>query len=45
MSATVVPSEFFDTLWEAVDAPAVPSPALQRRSVSERQIEQKQRLK
>ena len=45
MSATVVPSRFFDTLWEALDAPAVPSPSLQHRSVSERHIEQKQWLK
>jgi uncharacterized protein (DUF1778 family) len=27
-STTTVPVEFFDDLWDALDAPAVPSPAL-----------------
>ena len=40
-SATVVPTRFFDQLWEALEAPAEPSLALERRSVSERQVEQR----
>ena len=40
-SATVVPSDFFDRLWEALDAPPVPSPALQRRSLAARRVEQR----
>jgi uncharacterized protein (DUF1778 family) len=40
-SATVVPTYFFDQLWEALEAPAEPSPALERRSVSERRVEQR----
>jgi uncharacterized protein (DUF1778 family) len=39
-SATVVPSEFFDELWEALDGPPEPNPALQRHAASERQVEQ-----
>lgn len=40
-SATVVPSEFFDQLWDALDAPPEPSPALERRSVSDHRVEQR----
>jgi uncharacterized protein (DUF1778 family) len=40
-SATVVPSDFFDQLWEALEAPPVPSPALQRRSRATRRVEQR----
>jgi len=39
-SATEVPAEFFDRLWEALDAVAEPNPALGRRSVSPRRVEQ-----
>ena len=40
-SATVVPSDFFDRLWEALDSPVEPSPALERRSVRGRRVEQR----
>ena len=40
-SATVVPTYFFDQLWEALEAPAEPSSALERRSASERRVEQR----
>jgi uncharacterized protein (DUF1778 family) len=40
-SATVVPSDFFDRLREALDAPAVPNPALQRRSQRTWRVEQR----
>jgi uncharacterized protein (DUF1778 family) len=39
-SETVVPSEFFDELWEALDSPPRPSPVLRRRAASERRVEQ-----
>ncbi|MDP3984200.1 MAG: DUF1778 domain-containing protein [Acidimicrobiia bacterium] len=40
-SATMVPSKFFDQMWEALDAPPEPNAALQRRSVSGRRVEQR----
>ena len=40
-STTVVPSGFFDQLWEALDAPATPSPALQRRAQALRRVDQR----
>jgi uncharacterized protein (DUF1778 family) len=40
-AATIVPSDVFDQLWAALDAPVEPSPALERRSVSERRVEQR----
>lgn len=40
-SATLVPSEFFDQMWEALAALPEPNAALQRRSVSERRVEQR----
>jgi uncharacterized protein (DUF1778 family) len=40
-SATVVPSKFFDQMWDALDTPTEPNAALQRRSVSERRVEQR----
>jgi uncharacterized protein (DUF1778 family) len=40
-SATVVPSDFFDQLWEALDATGEPSPALQRRARARRRVEQR----
>jgi uncharacterized protein (DUF1778 family) len=40
-SDTVVPTYFFDQLWEALEAPAEPSSALERRSASERRVEQR----
>lgn len=38
-AATVVPSEFFDQLWDALDAPAGASPALQRRARARRRVD------
>ena len=40
-SAMLVPSEFFDQLWEALDAPPTPSPALQRRARAKRRVDQR----
>jgi uncharacterized protein (DUF1778 family) len=40
-AATVVPSDFFDQLWEALDTPGQPNPALERRAQAERQVEQR----
>ncbi len=40
-SATVVPSEFFDELWAALDAPPSPNEALAKRARSPRAVEQK----
>lgn len=40
-SATVVPSDFFDNLWDALEAPATPNPALQRRGRSQRRVDQR----
>lgn len=40
-TATMVPSEFFDQLWEALDTPGKPSPAFERRAQSERRVEQR----
>lgn len=40
-SATVVPSDFFDQLWDALDAPATPSPTLQRRARARRRVDQR----
>lgn len=39
-SSTVVPSDFFDQLWDALDAPAAPSPALRRRARGRRRVDQ-----
>lgn len=39
-SATVVPSEFFDSLWEALDEPPRPNPALRRRAKKPRAARQ-----
>jgi uncharacterized protein (DUF1778 family) len=39
-SATVVPSDFFDQLWDALEAPATPNPALQRRARAQRRVDQ-----
>lgn len=39
--ATVVPSNFFDNLWDALDEPATPNPNLQRRARARRQIDQR----
>ncbi|HEX9853786.1 MAG TPA: DUF1778 domain-containing protein [Acidimicrobiia bacterium] len=40
-SATVVPSDFFDQLWDALDGPPTPSPALQRRAQGRRRVDQR----
>lgn len=40
-TATVVPSEFFDQLWDALDAPPRPSEALRRRASAPRQVDQR----
>jgi uncharacterized protein (DUF1778 family) len=40
-STTVVHSDFFDRLWEALEAPPVPNPALQRRSRTTRRVQQR----
>jgi len=39
-SATVVPSEFFDELWAALDSPPQPNAALKRRAAAARRVEQ-----
>jgi len=38
-AATVVPSDFFDQLWDALDAPPNPNPVLQRRVRSRRRVD------
>ena len=40
-SSTVVPDDFFDELWDALDAPPSPNEALRRRAAEERQVEQR----
>ncbi len=40
-SATVVPSDFFDDLWDALDSAPRPNAALSRRAAASRQVEQK----
>jgi uncharacterized protein (DUF1778 family) len=40
-SATSVPSEFFDRLWEALDAPSRPNESLRRRAAEPRQVQQR----
>ena len=40
-SATVVPSDYFDQMWAALDAAPVPNSALSRRATSARRIEQR----
>jgi uncharacterized protein (DUF1778 family) len=40
-SATEVPADFFDKLWDALDAPAKPDPNLQRRARARRRIDQR----
>lgn len=40
-SATLVPSDFFDQLWDALDSPSAASPALQRRAQAERRVDQR----
>lgn len=40
-SATVVPSDYFDQMWAALNAPAVPNEALTRRAASGRNVEQR----
>ncbi len=40
-ATTVVPSDFFDQLWEALDTLGRPNPALKRRAQAERQVEQR----
>jgi uncharacterized protein (DUF1778 family) len=40
-SATVVPADYFDRLWAALDAPTVPNEALTRRAASGRNVEQR----
>ncbi len=40
-SSTVVPSEFFDRLWDALDEPPAPNPALRRRARSDRRVDQR----
>jgi uncharacterized protein (DUF1778 family) len=40
-SATVVPSDWFDVVWEALDAPPVPNPALRARAGRTRHVTQR----
>jgi uncharacterized protein (DUF1778 family) len=40
-SATIVPSDFFDQLWDALDRPATPNPALQQRAQARRRVDQR----
>jgi uncharacterized protein (DUF1778 family) len=40
-SATVVPADWFDTLWDALDAPPSPNPALRARASRERRVTQR----
>jgi uncharacterized protein (DUF1778 family) len=39
-AATSVPSEFFDRLWQALDAPPRPNEALRRRAAEPRRVDQ-----
>jgi len=39
-SSTVVSSDFFDELWEALEAPPQANSALRRRAAADRQVEQ-----
>jgi uncharacterized protein (DUF1778 family) len=40
-TATIVPSEFFDELWQALDAPPQPNEALRRRAAESRRVHQR----
>jgi uncharacterized protein (DUF1778 family) len=40
-SVTSVPSDFFDALWDALDRPATPNPALARRAQHPRRFTQR----
>lgn len=40
-SVTVVPSDFFDQLWGALEETPRPNPALQRRARSQRRVDQR----
>jgi uncharacterized protein (DUF1778 family) len=40
-AATSVPSEFFDRLWRALDAPPRPNQALRRRAARPRRVDQR----
>lgn len=40
-SATSVSSDFFDQLWDALEAPPAPNPALQRRARASRRVDQR----
>ncbi len=40
-SATLVPGDFFDELWAALDAPARPNEALRERGSAPRRVRQK----
>jgi uncharacterized protein (DUF1778 family) len=40
-TATTVPSEFFDQLWEALDAPPQPNEPLRRRASGPRRVQQR----
>jgi uncharacterized protein (DUF1778 family) len=40
-TATSVPSEFFDHLWKALDAPPQPNAALRRRVAEPRRVQQR----
>jgi len=40
-SATVVPSDFFDDLWNALEGSVSPSAPLQRRAQARRRVEQR----
>jgi uncharacterized protein (DUF1778 family) len=40
-SATVVPSDFFDQLWNALEGPPLPSASLQQRARARRRVEQR----
>ena len=39
-SATFVPSDYFDELWNALDEAPSPDPALQRRARTDRRVDQ-----
>jgi uncharacterized protein (DUF1778 family) len=40
-AATSVPSEFFDELWQALEAPPKPNDALRRRAAATRRVDQR----
>jgi uncharacterized protein (DUF1778 family) len=40
-TATSVPSEFFDQLWQALDAPPQPNEPLRRRAADPRRVDQR----